>query len=83
LFDKGKLFSTYINILPSQHFIARFENFISIPNIRAIIDETHITLTNLPNKKVNDVLSKFDIKHFDKTLLITIACCVFHNYCEM
>ncbi len=24
-----------------------------------------------------------NLKHFDKTTLITIACCVFHNYCEM
>jgi hypothetical protein len=23
------------------------------------------------------------LKHFDKTSLITIVCCVFHNYCEM
>jgi hypothetical protein len=23
------------------------------------------------------------LKHFDKTSLITIACCVFHNFCEM
>jgi hypothetical protein len=23
------------------------------------------------------------LKHFDKTSLIAIACCVFHNYCEM
>jgi hypothetical protein len=46
------LFNTYISIFSSQHFIARFKNLISVPNIRAIIDGTHNTLTNLPNKRI-------------------------------
>jgi hypothetical protein len=51
-FNKNKLFNTHINILPNQHFIVRFENLISKPNIHVIIDGTHIILTNLPNKRI-------------------------------
>jgi hypothetical protein len=68
-FNKNKLFSTYINILPSQHFIVRFENLISIPNILVVIDGTHITLANLPNKRITFTNDFFNRKKFYSILL--------------
>lgn len=74
--DKDKLFTEHINILWGEHLhkiIACFHDIMGMFNICEAIDGTHISLTDLPNKRMTFVASDRFNKFFFHNIVLQVG----------